>query len=155
MDDSTLDCQLNQSKVDFETNSNEVPETFCGVDDQFVPKVGMTFNTLEDAAKFYKDYSKVAVADESHLSVIKTTRQVLVANHWTIPLSFIPNSSYPQHNHNSHPTPSLVYIHGASSYKTFTVSGHTYDIGSAEHRVFTWRTWWLATTFTQGNSYLR
>ncbi|QHO00094.1 Protein FAR1-RELATED SEQUENCE [Arachis hypogaea] len=34
--------------------------TFCGVDYQFVPKVGMTFNTLEDAAKFYKDYSKVA-----------------------------------------------------------------------------------------------
>ncbi|RYR19217.1 hypothetical protein Ahy_B03g063925 [Arachis hypogaea] len=33
--------------------------TFCGVDDQFVPKIGMTFNTLEDAAKFYKDYSKV------------------------------------------------------------------------------------------------
>ncbi|XP_057745366.1 protein FAR1-RELATED SEQUENCE 5-like [Arachis stenosperma] len=35
-------------------------QTFCGVDDQFVPKLGMTFNTLEDVAKFYKDYSKVA-----------------------------------------------------------------------------------------------
>ncbi|QHN98438.1 Transposon protein [Arachis hypogaea] len=34
--------------------------TFCSVDDQFIPKDGMTFNTLEDAAKFYKDYSKVA-----------------------------------------------------------------------------------------------
>ncbi|RYQ83403.1 hypothetical protein Ahy_B10g102081 [Arachis hypogaea] len=34
--------------------------TFCGVDDQFVSKVGMTFNSLEDVAKFYKDYSKVA-----------------------------------------------------------------------------------------------
>ncbi|RYR25126.1 hypothetical protein Ahy_B02g058755 [Arachis hypogaea] len=54
MDDSISDCQLNQSEVDFETESNEVLETFCGVDDQFVPKVGMTFNTLEDAAKFYK-----------------------------------------------------------------------------------------------------
>ncbi|RYR21594.1 hypothetical protein Ahy_B03g066901 [Arachis hypogaea] len=77
MYDSTSDCQLNQSEVDFETESNKVPETFgcrsviiggisgkfgtfCGVDDQFVPKVGITFNILEDAAKFYKDYSKVA-----------------------------------------------------------------------------------------------
>ncbi|XP_052117706.1 protein FAR1-RELATED SEQUENCE 5-like [Arachis duranensis] len=60
IDDSTSDCQLNQRKVDFETESNEVPETFCGVNDQFVPKVGMTFNTLEDATKFYKGYSKVA-----------------------------------------------------------------------------------------------
>ncbi|RYR47852.1 hypothetical protein Ahy_A07g033826 [Arachis hypogaea] len=60
MDDSTSDCQLNQSEVDFKIESNKVPETFCGVDDHFVPKVGMTFNTLEDAAKFYKDYSKVA-----------------------------------------------------------------------------------------------
>ncbi|RYR35013.1 hypothetical protein Ahy_A10g050103 [Arachis hypogaea] len=48
------------SEVDFETESNEVPETFYAIDDQFVPKVGMTFNIFEDAAKFYKDYSKVA-----------------------------------------------------------------------------------------------
>ncbi|RYQ96912.1 hypothetical protein Ahy_B08g092838 [Arachis hypogaea] len=34
-------------------------KTFCAVDDQFVPKVGMTFKTLDDAAKFYKDYSKI------------------------------------------------------------------------------------------------
>ncbi|RYR03434.1 hypothetical protein Ahy_B06g082382 [Arachis hypogaea] len=59
MDDSTSNFQLNQSEVNFETESNEVP-TFCAVDDQFVPKVGMTFKTLDDAAKFYKDYSKVA-----------------------------------------------------------------------------------------------
>ncbi|RYQ97678.1 hypothetical protein Ahy_B08g093757 [Arachis hypogaea] len=32
----------------------------CVVDDQFIPKVGMTFNTLEDATKFYKDYAKAA-----------------------------------------------------------------------------------------------
>ncbi|RYR14656.1 hypothetical protein Ahy_B04g071318 [Arachis hypogaea] len=32
----------------------------CDVDEQFVPKVGMTFNTLEDAAKFFKDYLKAA-----------------------------------------------------------------------------------------------
>ncbi|XP_057734545.1 protein FAR1-RELATED SEQUENCE 5-like [Arachis stenosperma] len=33
-------------------------EFLCNVDEQLVPKVGMTFNTLEDAAKFYKDYLK-------------------------------------------------------------------------------------------------
>ncbi|XP_020961120.1 protein FAR1-RELATED SEQUENCE 5-like [Arachis ipaensis] len=58
MDDSTSDCQLNQGKVDFEFESNEVLEPLYVVNDQFVPKVGMTFNTLEDAAKFYKDYAK-------------------------------------------------------------------------------------------------
>ncbi|RYR29518.1 hypothetical protein Ahy_B01g053932 [Arachis hypogaea] len=31
----------------------------CVVDEQFVPKVGMTFKTLEEAGKFYKDYSKL------------------------------------------------------------------------------------------------
>ncbi|RYQ83514.1 hypothetical protein Ahy_B10g102223 [Arachis hypogaea] len=65
MDYLTSDSQLNQSEVDFETESNEVSETFYAVDDQFVPKVGMTSNTLEDAAKFYKDYSKV-VLHHSH-----------------------------------------------------------------------------------------
>ncbi|RYQ96843.1 hypothetical protein Ahy_B08g092738 [Arachis hypogaea] len=69
MDDSTSDCHLNQGEVDFEFESNEVPEIrsgvdqnylgpFCDVDDQFIPKVGMTFNTLEDATKFYNDYAK-------------------------------------------------------------------------------------------------
>ncbi|RYR67944.1 hypothetical protein Ahy_A03g014417 [Arachis hypogaea] len=60
MDDSTSDCQLNQSEVDFEFESNEVPESFCVVDNLFVPKARMTFNTLEDSAKFYKDYAKAA-----------------------------------------------------------------------------------------------
>ncbi|RYR11529.1 hypothetical protein Ahy_B04g069049 [Arachis hypogaea] len=60
MDDSTSDCQLNQGEVDFEFESNEVLELLCDIDDQFVPNVGMTFNTLEDAAKFYKDYAKAA-----------------------------------------------------------------------------------------------
>ncbi|QHO56948.1 Protein FAR1-RELATED SEQUENCE [Arachis hypogaea] len=63
MDYSTSDCQLNQGEVDFEFESNEVLESLCVVDDQFVPKVGMTFNTLEDAAKFYKDYAKAAGRD--------------------------------------------------------------------------------------------
>ncbi|KAL4306179.1 hypothetical protein AHAS_Ahas16G0152400 [Arachis hypogaea] len=30
------------------------------VDDQFVPKVGMTFTTLEDARKVYRNYAKAA-----------------------------------------------------------------------------------------------
>ncbi|RYR52870.1 hypothetical protein Ahy_A06g027738 isoform D [Arachis hypogaea] len=61
MDDSTSDYQLNQSEVDFEFEFNEVPEQIFGVDEQFVSKVGMTFNILEDAAKFYKNYVKAAV----------------------------------------------------------------------------------------------
>ncbi|RYR48775.1 hypothetical protein Ahy_A07g034848 [Arachis hypogaea] len=60
MDDSTSDCQLNQDEVDFKFEYNEVPEPLCVVDDQFVPKVGMTFTTLEDAGKFYRDYAKAA-----------------------------------------------------------------------------------------------
>ncbi|XP_057729976.1 protein FAR-RED IMPAIRED RESPONSE 1-like [Arachis stenosperma] len=60
MDDSTSDYQLNQGKVDFEFESNKVPEPLSVVDEQLVPKVGMTFKTLEDAAKFYKDYAKAA-----------------------------------------------------------------------------------------------
>ncbi|RYR67852.1 hypothetical protein Ahy_A03g014299 [Arachis hypogaea] len=60
MDDSTSDFQLNQGEVDYEFESNEVPEPLSVVDDQFVPKVGMTFTTLEDAGKFYRNYAKVA-----------------------------------------------------------------------------------------------
>ncbi|RYR04965.1 hypothetical protein Ahy_B06g084779 [Arachis hypogaea] len=43
MDDSTSDCQ-----------------PLSVVDDQFVPKVGITFTTLEDAGKFYRNYAKAA-----------------------------------------------------------------------------------------------
>ncbi|RYR35565.1 hypothetical protein Ahy_A10g050710 [Arachis hypogaea] len=60
MDDLTSDCQLNQGEVNFEFESNEVHKPLCVVDDQFVPKVGMTFTTLEDAGKFYRDYAKAA-----------------------------------------------------------------------------------------------
>ncbi|RYR68185.1 hypothetical protein Ahy_A03g014667 [Arachis hypogaea] len=70
MDYSTSDCQLNQGEVDFEFESNEVLESLCVVDDQFVPKVGMTFNTLEDAAKFYKDYAKAAGFSTRELTAI-------------------------------------------------------------------------------------
>ncbi|RYR68480.1 hypothetical protein Ahy_A03g014973 [Arachis hypogaea] len=68
MDHSTSDCQLNPGEVDYEFESNEVPEflTSCivqplsVVDDELVPKVGMTFTTLEDAGKFYRNYAKAA-----------------------------------------------------------------------------------------------
>ncbi|QHO34532.1 Transposon protein [Arachis hypogaea] len=60
MDDSTSDYQLNPSEVDYEFESNEVPELLSVVDDQFVPKVGMTFTILEDAGKVYRNYAKAA-----------------------------------------------------------------------------------------------
>ena len=54
-----------------------------------------------------------------HLSVIEPTRQVLVANRWTVPLSCIPNSSYTHHkldhNHDPYPSPSLVNIYPSPS----------------------------------------
>ncbi|RYR14552.1 hypothetical protein Ahy_B04g071159 [Arachis hypogaea] len=48
MDDSTLDFYA----------CFNMP--LCDVDEHFVFKVGMTFNTLEDTVKFCKDYSKAA-----------------------------------------------------------------------------------------------
>ncbi|QHN76583.1 Protein FAR-RED ELONGATED HYPOCOTYL [Arachis hypogaea] len=70
MDHSTSDCQLNPGEVDYEFESNEVPEPvylqfmalkpLSVVDDELVPKVGMTFTTLEDAGKFYRNYAKAA-----------------------------------------------------------------------------------------------
>ena len=58
-----------------------------------------------------------------HLSVIEPTRQVLVANHWTVPLSCIPNSSYTHHkldhNHDPYPSPSLVNIYGGELIRVF------------------------------------
>ncbi|QHN96144.1 Protein FAR-RED ELONGATED HYPOCOTYL [Arachis hypogaea] len=70
MDHSTSDCQLNTGEVDYDFESNEVPEPvylqfmalkpLSVVDDELVPKVAMTFTTLEDAGKFYRNYAKVA-----------------------------------------------------------------------------------------------
>ncbi|RYR52019.1 hypothetical protein Ahy_A06g026947 [Arachis hypogaea] len=60
MDHSTSDCQLNPGEVDYEFEFNEFPEPLSVVDDELVPKVGMTFTTLEDAGKFYRDYAKAA-----------------------------------------------------------------------------------------------
>ncbi|QHN93497.1 Protein FAR-RED ELONGATED HYPOCOTYL [Arachis hypogaea] len=70
MDHSTSASQLNPGEVDYEFESNEVPEPvylqfmalkpLSVVDDELVPKVGMTFTTLEDAEKFYRNYAKAA-----------------------------------------------------------------------------------------------
>ncbi|RYR70042.1 hypothetical protein Ahy_A03g016558 [Arachis hypogaea] len=60
MDPSSSDCVLNPGEVDYEFESNEVPEPLSVVDDELVPKVGMTFTTLEDAGKFYRNYAKAA-----------------------------------------------------------------------------------------------
>ncbi|RYR28970.1 hypothetical protein Ahy_B01g053203 [Arachis hypogaea] len=76
MDHSTSDSQLNPGEVDYEFESNEVPEVYyirhdwfltrcivqplSVVDDELVPKVGMTFTTLEDAEKFYRNCAKAA-----------------------------------------------------------------------------------------------
>ncbi|RYR46980.1 hypothetical protein Ahy_A07g032876 [Arachis hypogaea] len=58
LDIRSFNCQLNQSKVDYCFESNQVTEFLCDVDELLVPKVGMTFNMLEEIKKFYKDYSK-------------------------------------------------------------------------------------------------
>ncbi|RYR72424.1 hypothetical protein Ahy_A02g006638 [Arachis hypogaea] len=65
MNDSSLN-QLNESNLDYSSESNQVDESRCVVDEQFVSKVGMTFKTLEETEKFYKDYSKLAVLNQSH-----------------------------------------------------------------------------------------
>ncbi|RYQ99067.1 hypothetical protein Ahy_B07g086921 [Arachis hypogaea] len=59
MNDSTLN-QLNESDLDYSSESYQAEETRCVVDEQFVPKIGMTLKTLEEAGKFYKNYSKLA-----------------------------------------------------------------------------------------------
>ncbi|QHO16976.1 Protein FAR-RED ELONGATED HYPOCOTYL [Arachis hypogaea] len=60
MDPSSSDSVLNPGDVDYEFESNEVPEPLSVVDDELVPKVRMTFTTLEDAGKFYRNYAKAA-----------------------------------------------------------------------------------------------
>ncbi|RYR73611.1 hypothetical protein Ahy_A02g008036 [Arachis hypogaea] len=59
MNDSTSN-QLNESDLDYSSEWNQADESMCVMDEQFVSKVGMTFKTLEEAGKFYKDYSKLA-----------------------------------------------------------------------------------------------
>ncbi|RYR34623.1 hypothetical protein Ahy_A10g049587 isoform B [Arachis hypogaea] len=56
MDHSTSDCQLNPGEVYY--IRHDWPLSV--VDDELVPKVGMTFTTLEDARKFYRNYAKAA-----------------------------------------------------------------------------------------------
>ncbi|RYR31785.1 hypothetical protein Ahy_B01g056696 [Arachis hypogaea] len=51
---------LNESDLDHSSESNQADESRCVVDEQFILKTGMTFMTLEEAGKFYKNYSKLA-----------------------------------------------------------------------------------------------
>ncbi|XP_016185304.1 protein FAR1-RELATED SEQUENCE 6-like [Arachis ipaensis] len=53
--ESESECQKNKRR----------PYFLYDVDEQLVPKVEMTFNTLENAIKFYKDYSKINESEES------------------------------------------------------------------------------------------
>ncbi|RYR59536.1 hypothetical protein Ahy_A05g025428 [Arachis hypogaea] len=59
MDDSTS-IQLNENDLDYSSETNHADETRCVVDENFFPKVGMIFRTLEEVRKFYKHYSKLA-----------------------------------------------------------------------------------------------
>ncbi|KAL4300802.1 hypothetical protein AHAS_Ahas17G0237300 [Arachis hypogaea] len=59
MNDSTLN-QLNESDLDYSSESYQADGSRCVMDEQFVPKVGMIFKTLEEVGKFYKNYSKLA-----------------------------------------------------------------------------------------------
>ncbi|XP_057740211.1 protein FAR-RED IMPAIRED RESPONSE 1-like [Arachis stenosperma] len=63
MNDSTSN-QLNENDLDYSSETNHADEfimqTRCVMDENFVPKVGMIFKTLEEAGKFYKHYSKLA-----------------------------------------------------------------------------------------------
>ncbi|RYR56580.1 hypothetical protein Ahy_A05g022269 isoform B [Arachis hypogaea] len=58
MNDSTSN-KLNESNLDYSSKTNQVDKTICVVDEQFIPKVGMNFKTLEEGEKFYKKYSKL------------------------------------------------------------------------------------------------
>ncbi|XP_057760126.1 uncharacterized protein LOC130980464 [Arachis stenosperma] len=80
MVDSTSDSQLNQCEVDYEFESNEVPEPLSVVDDQFVPKVGMTFTTLEDAEKVYRNYAKAAGFSTRHRELSMSIRRTIENN---------------------------------------------------------------------------
>ncbi|RYR25239.1 hypothetical protein Ahy_B02g058904 [Arachis hypogaea] len=59
MNESTSN-HLNDWNLDDSSETHQFDETSCVVDEKFVPKVGMIFKTLEEAAKFYKHYSKLA-----------------------------------------------------------------------------------------------
>ncbi|MED6175607.1 hypothetical protein PIB30_080017 [Stylosanthes scabra] len=37
-----------------------MPKFLCDIDEQYVPKVGMLFQSLEEARNFYRDYPKHA-----------------------------------------------------------------------------------------------
>ncbi|RYR22168.1 hypothetical protein Ahy_B03g067445 [Arachis hypogaea] len=59
MNDSSSN-HLSESNLDYSSESNQVNEYRCVVDERFVPKVGMTFKTLKEVGKLYKDFFKLA-----------------------------------------------------------------------------------------------
>ncbi|RYR26316.1 hypothetical protein Ahy_B02g060547 [Arachis hypogaea] len=59
MNESTSN-QLNECDLDNSSETYQFDEISYVVDEKFVPKVGMIFKTLEEAGKFYKQYSKLA-----------------------------------------------------------------------------------------------
>ncbi|RYR07458.1 hypothetical protein Ahy_B05g074814 [Arachis hypogaea] len=65
------------SEIRFEQYGNAfgVFQFLCDVDEQLVPNVGMTFNTLEEAGQFYKDYSKLAEKNEIKNQLITCSRE--------------------------------------------------------------------------------
>ncbi|RYR22251.1 hypothetical protein Ahy_B03g067535 [Arachis hypogaea] len=58
MNESTSN-HLNECDFDDSSETHQLDENRCVVDEKFVPKVGMIFKTLEEARKFYKHYSKL------------------------------------------------------------------------------------------------
>ncbi|MED6131038.1 hypothetical protein PIB30_006366 [Stylosanthes scabra] len=43
-----------------EDASDKITQYSCDVEEEFVPKVGMWFESVEEAGKFYKEYAKCA-----------------------------------------------------------------------------------------------
>ncbi|XP_072062173.1 protein FAR1-RELATED SEQUENCE 5-like [Arachis hypogaea] len=72
--------------------------TSCIVDERFVPKVGMIFETLEEAAKFYKYYSKLASFSTKIRNMTrdgdKIKNQLIDVGVWTIS-KVVLNHSHP------------------------------------------------------------
>ncbi|MED6116673.1 hypothetical protein PIB30_102426, partial [Stylosanthes scabra] len=59
MEPSSSDASM-ELNSDNSCESNNTEEFLCDVDEQYVPKVGMLFQSLEEARNFYRDYAKHA-----------------------------------------------------------------------------------------------
>ncbi|RYQ90660.1 hypothetical protein Ahy_B09g096689 isoform B [Arachis hypogaea] len=97
MNESTSN-QLNECDLDYSSEMHQFDEISCVVDKRFVLKVGMIFETLEETAKFYKHYSKLA---SFSTKIRNTTRdgdkiknQLIDVGLWTIS-KVVLNHSHP------------------------------------------------------------